>query len=35
MDTVAKVYYGGHNIEVDESEVASLTAAGYGEYISG
>ena len=35
MDTVAKVYYGGHNIEVDATEVASLTAAGYGEYISG
>jgi len=35
MDTVAKVYYGGHDIEVDATEVASLTAAGYGEYISG
>jgi hypothetical protein len=35
MTTVTKVYYGGHNIEVDGSEVASLTAAGYGEYISG
>jgi hypothetical protein len=35
MDTVAKVYYGGHNIEVTADEVASLTAAGYGEYISG
>ena len=35
MDTVAKVYYGGHDIEVDAAEVASLTAAGYGEYISG
>jgi hypothetical protein len=35
MTTVAKVYYGGHDIEVDATEVASLTAAGYGEYISG
>ena len=35
MDTVAKVYYGGHNIEVTADEAASLTAAGYGEYISG
>ena len=35
MDTVAKVYYGGHDIEVDATEVASLTAAGYGSYISG
>lgn len=31
---VSKVYYGGHNNEVDASEVASLTAAGYGAYIS-
>jgi hypothetical protein len=35
MTTVAKVYYGGHEIEVDAAEVASLTAAGYGSYISG
>ena len=35
MTTVAKVYYGGHENEVDEAEVASLTAAGYGSYISG
>ena len=35
MATVAKVYYGGHDIEVDATEVASLTAAGYGSYISG
>lgn len=35
MDTVAKVYYGGHDIEVTDAEVASLTAAGYGAYISG
>lgn len=31
---VAKVYYGGHNNEVTAAEVASLTAAGYGAYIS-
>ena len=31
---VAKTYYGGHDIEVDASEVASLTAAGYGAYIT-
>jgi hypothetical protein len=35
MSIVTKVYYGGHDIEVDATEVASLTAAGYGEYISG
>jgi hypothetical protein len=35
MDTVAKTYYGGHDIEVTDAEVASLTAAGYGAYISG
>jgi hypothetical protein len=35
MSIVAKVYYGGHDIEVDATEVASLTAAGYGSYISG
>jgi len=33
MSTVLKVYYGGHDIEVDATEVASLTAAGYGAYI--
>jgi hypothetical protein len=33
MDTVAKTYYGGHDIEVSATEVASLTAAGYGAYI--
>ena len=35
MSTVAKTYYGGHDIEVTDAEVASLTAAGYGAYISG
>jgi hypothetical protein len=34
MTTVSKVYYGGHDIEVTADEVASLTAAGYGEYIT-
>ena len=34
MSTVIKVYYGGHDIEVDATEVASLTAAGYGSYIT-
>ena len=33
MSTVVKVYYGGHDIVVDATEVASLTAAGYGAYI--
>ena len=32
--TIIKVYYGGHDIEVTDAEVASLTAAGYGSYIS-
>lgn len=34
MSTVSKVYYGGHDNEVTDSEVSSLTAAGYGAYIS-
>ena len=34
MTTVSKIYYGGHDIEVTADEVASLTAAGYGEYIT-
>ena len=34
MTTVAVTYYGGHAIEVTAAEVASLTSAGYGEYIS-
>ena len=33
MATVAKTYYGGHDIQVTATEVASLTAAGYGAYI--
>ena len=32
--TITRVYFGGSNNEVSASEVASLTAAGYGEYIS-
>ena len=35
MGTVTKTYYGGHENVVDATEVASLTAAGYGSYISG
>jgi hypothetical protein len=27
------VYYGGHIYDVDDLEVASLTGAGYGDYI--
>ena len=34
LDMVAKVYYGGHDNEVDAAEVAALTAAGYGAYIT-
>jgi len=34
MTTVAVTYYGGHATEVTATEAASLTAAGYGAYIS-
>lgn len=34
MTTVQKTYHGGHDNEVTEAEVSSLTAAGYGAYIS-
>ncbi len=34
MTIVTRIYFGGSNNEVSASEVASLTAAGYGEYIS-
>jgi hypothetical protein len=34
MTTVQKTYWGGHDNEVTADEVASLTAAGYGAYIS-
>lgn len=33
-EEVAKVYLGGHDNEITASEVALLTAAGYGAYIS-
>jgi hypothetical protein len=32
--TISKVYWGGSDNEVSADEVASLTAAGYGTYIS-
>jgi hypothetical protein len=31
---ITRTYYGGHDNEIDATEVASLTAAGYGAYIS-
>ena len=34
MSTVAITYHGGHEHEVSADEVTSLTAAGYGSYIS-
>jgi len=34
MTTVSVIYYGGHATEVTATEAASLTSAGYGEYIS-
>jgi hypothetical protein len=34
LTMVSKVYYGGHDNEIDAAEVAALTAAGYGAYIS-
>lgn len=34
MTTVTKIYWGGSDNDVSAAEVASLTAAGYGEYIS-
>ena len=33
-ELVAKIYYGGHDIFLDDTEVAELTAAGYGANIS-
>jgi hypothetical protein len=33
-ERVVKVYYGGHNIFLEDSEVTELTAAGYGAYIT-
>lgn len=34
FDEVEKVYYGGHIIYITDAEAASLTAAGYGAYIT-
>lgn len=34
MDTVSITYLGGHEIDITDSEASSLTAAGYGAYIS-
>ena len=31
---IAKIYYGGHIIPITPAEQASLTAAGYGAYIT-
>jgi hypothetical protein len=33
-ELVAKIYYGGHDIFLDDTEVAELTAAGFGASIS-
>jgi hypothetical protein len=33
-ELVAKIYYGGHDIFLDDTEVAELTAAGYGASIT-
>ena len=33
-ELIAKVYYGGHDIFLDDTEVAELTAAGYGASIT-
>jgi hypothetical protein len=33
MDTVAKIYHGGHIHELTPEEEADLIAAGYGDYI--
>ena len=33
-DDIATVYYGGHVYDITSDEAASLTAAGYGTYIS-
>lgn len=35
MTTVVKVYEGGHDHTITAEESASLTAAGYGAYITG
>tara|TARA_R110000823_G_scaffold266750_1_gene386499 strand:+ start:335 stop:547 length:213 start_codon:yes stop_codon:yes gene_type:complete len=33
-EDTAKIYHGAHNIFLDDTEVAELTAAGYGAYIT-
>lgn len=33
-DIISKVYFGGSNNDITANEAASLTAAGYGAYIS-
>jgi hypothetical protein len=33
-ELISKVYYGGHDIFLDDTEVAELTAAGYGASIT-
>ena len=33
-ELVEKIYYGGHDIFLDDQEVTDLTAAGYGAYIT-
>lgn len=34
LEDTAKIYHGAHNIFLDDTEVAELTAAGYGAYIT-
>jgi hypothetical protein len=34
ITTISKVYWGGSDNIVDAAEVAALTSAGYGAYIS-
>ena len=32
--TISKIYYGGHATEITTDDAATLTAAGYGAYIT-
>lgn len=34
FDTIDKLYFGGHDNEVNEQEVADLIAAGFGDFIT-
>lgn len=34
VQAAARAYRGGYTYEIDSTEVAELTAAGYGEYIT-